>query len=787
MSEALSLRLRTTIQGVVQGVGFRPFVYRLARELGLTGWVRNTGRGVTIEAEGAEERLREFQLRLEAERPPHAVFYAREAHYLEPIGYEEFRILPSDRPGAGENSAWVLPDIASCPLCLQEVFDPSNRRYLYPFTNCTHCGPRYTIIEALPYDRPNTSMKAFEMCPACRAEYEDPADRRFHAQPNACPVCGPHAALWDGHGELLAERSQAVEAAAAALREGRIVAVKGLGGFHLMVRADAAEAVERLRRRKRREAKPFALMFPTLESVRRVCFLDEVEAQSLTSPAAPIVLLRKLEEPDAALAPAESVAPGNRFLGVMLPYTPLHHILLRRFGAPVVATSGNLSDEPICIDEREALERLGGVADLFLVHNRPIVRHADDSIVRVIHGRETVFRRARGFAPMPILIPGETPPLLAVGAHVKNSVAVARGNQVFLSQHIGDLETAAARRVMRVVSEDLQKLLDVQPQLVACDAHPDYGSTIYAGELGLPLFTVQHHVAHMLACMAENQLRPPCAGVVWDGSGMGSDGTIWGGEFLLLTEKAVYRAGHFRMFPLPGVQRAFRDPRRSALGVLYELYGEEAFALGEVGFLSKLSPNELQIVRQLLRSGRNVARTSSVGRLFDAAAALLGVADKNQFEGQAAVALEMLFDPGEEQDDYPFKLLDGPARRISMLSRPDPDLCIKEEASIPGFVVDWGPCVKGMLYDMRRLLGAWRISAKFHNTLVQVILAAARRLGQNRVILSGGCFQNHYLIKSAVTKLQAEGFRPFWHQRVPPNDGGIPLGQAAWLSIGPVS
>ena len=573
MNAPPATRLKLAVRGAVQGVGFRPFIFRLATGLNLAGWVNNSSQGVFIEVEGPLPTLEKFLLRLEAEKPARSFIQSLEASWLDPAGYHRFEIRKSE--AGGDKTALVLPDIATCPDCLREIFDPKNRRYRYPFTNCTHCGPRFSIIESLPYDRANTSMKQFAMCPQCRAEYDDPANRRFHAQPNACPVCGPQLELWDrsracksADGPSLSPRShergyEALLAAAQAVREGKIVAVKGLGGFHLLADARNDLAIRLLRERKHREEKPFALMFPSLAAIKTVCEVSPLEERLLGSPEAPIVLLRRLSTLDSQLS--TSIASDNPYLGAMLPYTPLHHLLMAELNFPVVATSGNLSDEPICTDEREAWERLGGIADLFLVHNRPIVRHVDDSMVRVMLDRELVLRRARGYAPWPVSIPvaadvrrlkGQNkskPPhvgcyktILAVGAHLKNTVALSVGNQVFISQHIGDLETEQAHTAFRRVIADFEKLYDARPQVVAADLHPDYLSTKFANEKvrssgfsrsgppegGTPsedpqaggprCLGVQHHIAHVLSCMAENELSPPILGVSWDGTGYGT-------------------------------------------------------------------------------------------------------------------------------------------------------------------------------------------------------------------------------------------------------------------------
>ncbi|MDW8320572.1 MAG: carbamoyltransferase HypF [Armatimonadota bacterium] len=698
--------------------------------------------------------LQQFVQRIE--KPPRAFIQSMEQSLLEPVGYTAFEIRHSEE--SGEKSALILPDIATCPDCLRELFDPADRRYLYPFTNCTNCGPRYSIIEALPYDRPNTTMKAFTMCPRCREEYENPLDRRFHAQPNACPECGPHLELWDERGIRLAQHHEALLRTAEAIREGRIVAVKGLGGFHLMVDARNDAAVRLLRERKRREEKPFALMYPSLEMVKAHCEVNATEERVLRSPESPIVLLRRKE----AKAIAPSVAPNNPYLGVMLPYTPLHHLLMRELGFPIVATSGNLSDEPICTDEYEALHRLAGIADQFLIHNRPIARHVDDSVVRVLLGRELVLRRARGYAPLPVLVKESLPPLLAVGAHLKNTVALSVGRQVFISQHIGDLETAQALDAFRRAIADVKRLWEHQPQAVACDMHPDYLSTQTAHRTGLPVVEIQHHLAHILSCMVENELEPPALGVSWDGTGYGTDGTIWGGEFLIVREEGWERFAHLRPFRLPGGDRAIKEPRRSALGVLYEMFGNEAFELLKDAF----AENERRLLGQMLQQGINAPITTSAGRLFDAVASLVGLRQVVNFEGQAAMELEFLTHGVQSDETYPLSL----------------------SGTTPPYVLDWAALIRTVLQEVQQGGLSPQIAVRFHNTLVEMMLEVAKAAGVERVVLSGGCFQNAYLTERAVRRLSEAGLRPYWHQRVPPNDGGIALGQvvgASWFTASP--
>jgi len=757
-------RLKLTVRGAVQGVGFRPFVFRLAEQLGLTGWVNNSPRGVFIEAEGPQPVLEKFLLRLGADKPPRSFIQSLESVWLDPVGSQKFVIHPSET--GGQKTALVMPDLATCPDCLREMLDPANRRHLYPFTNCTNCGPRFSIIESLPYDRAGTTMKQFTMCPQCQAEYDDPHDRRFHAQPNACPACGPHLALWNPAGKAVFANQPALLAAANSLRRGRIVAVKGVGGFHLLADARNEAAVQRLRARKHREEKPLALMFPSVAAVRAVCEVSPLEERLLCSPEAPIVLLLRLGPgKNSAAAPpiAAGVAPGNPNLGVLLPSNPVQHLLLAALKFPVIATSGNLSDEPMCIDEREALERLGGIADLFLVHNRPIVRHADDSLVRVILDREMVLRRARGYAPLPITLnprlwPPVPRPLLAVGAHLKNSVALAVGSEVFLSQHIGDLDSVPAHDAFRRVIADFEKLYEARPETVAADLHPDYLSTKFAGELkNVRRVGVQHHVAHVLSCMVENEIAPPLLGVAWDGTGLGLDGTIWGGEFFLVAKKSCERVAHLRPFRLPGGDRAVREPRRAALGLLYELYGDAVFDRHDLAPVAAFSKTELGALKTMLHKRINAPLTSSAGRLFDAVASLTGLRQTQHFEGQAPMDLEFALNGIETGNAYPLALITGGSP----------------------LVLDWSAMIELILADVSSGAAPGVISAKFHNALARSVVAVARSFGLNRVVLSGGCFQNRYLTERTVQCLRAEHFQPYWHQRVPANDGGIALGQIA--------
>jgi hydrogenase maturation protein HypF len=755
--DATRARLSVEIHGAVQGVGFRPFVYRLAAELGLAGWVVNDARGVFIEVEGPPERVSAFHDRLPREVPPRAIVQSLDAVWLEPNGYERFEIRHSDEAGA--KTALILPDVATCADCLREILDRSDRRHNYPFTNCTNCGPRFTIIQALPYDRPNTTMRQFVLCPECQREYEEPLDRRFHAQPNACPGCGPRLRYVDHEDPKTARNAEredagavgeALKLAAESLRAGKIVAVKGLGGFHLMCDARSDVAVGLLRERKPRRDRPFAIMAPDLEWVRTHCETSSQAEELLTSPEAPIVLLRKTAQVKLGAA-CPCVAPDNPNLGVMLPYTPLHHLLMRELGFPLVATSGNLSDEPICIDDAEAVERLGHIADGFLLHDRPIQRHADDSIAWVAAGGPRLLRRARGYAPLPVLLKNEVPPILAVGPHLKDTVSLSVGRQVFISQHIGDLETPDALVAFERVIEDFLRLYEVTPAAVAHDLHPNYASTIWAQERGGRLIPVQHHHAHLAACLAENQVDGPALGVIWDGTGYGTDGTIWGGEFLLGDARGYRRVARLRPFRLPGGDAAVHEPRRVALALLYELYGEAAFEM-DAPPVCALHPSDRPVLAQMLRRGLNAPVTTSMGRLFDGVASLIGLRQIVTFEGQAAMRLEFVADESE-RGAYPLRF--------------------------SGDMLDWREAAQGALTDHAAGVPASTISARFHNGLVAAIVQVARHFGEPRVALSGGCFQNRLLTERAADALRAAGFDVLLHRQTPPNDGCVSLGQVA--------
>lgn len=744
-------RLSLNIRGTVQGVGFRPFVYRLAKDIGLSGWVSNSPRGVQIEIEGTPVQLDDFVCRLPIEKPIHADIRSVQKVDLEPVGYVSFEVRRSEL--AGEKSAVISPDLATCSDCWNEINDPGNRRFRYPFTNCTNCGPRYSIIESLPYDRNNTTMKIFPMCAECRAEYEDPANRRFHAQPNACPACGPHLELWDSKGKILSSHDDSLLQACEEIKQGRILALKGLGGFQLMVDARNNDAVRLLRKRKNREEKPLALMYPSLVMVQSDCELSLEEQSLLTSAVAPIVLLKRKENTRTDIAP--EVAPDNPWLGIMLPYTPLHHLLMKELNFPIVATSGNLAEEPICIDENDALDRLGQIADVFLVHNRPIARQVDDSLVRVMVEQAVVMRNARGYAPVTISLPVSTGSCLAVGAHLKNTVALFGNGQAHISQHIGDLETKAAFEAHKKVTRSLSVLYDFEPEKIACDLHPDYFSTKFARQLNLPTHPVQHHYAHILACLVDNQLSPPVLGIAWDGTGLGTDNTIWGGEFLKVDRESFSRLAHLRTFPLPGGDKAVRQPKRTAMGLLYEMFGEQFFNDSRLVPVNFFSEAEKGILLKMLNQKINSPLTSSAGRLFDGVASLIGLVQENHFEGQAAMRLEFAIDRTITDEYYQFSI----------------------EGDMPPYVVDWQPLLDDIIKDTIKKVSPGLISARFHNTLVEIIVAVAGKIGEEKVLLTGGCFQNQYLTERAFRRLQQSRHLPFLHKRIPPNDGGIAVGQ----------
>jgi hydrogenase maturation protein HypF len=742
-------RVRVEIEGIVQGVGFRPFLYRLAREYRLAGWVRNTPAGVLLEVEGEAEAVARFLPEIERQAPALAAISGVQLAAAAPEGETEFRIVASSAGGSGIQ---ISPDCDVCPACLSELFDPADRRYRYPFINCTNCGPRYSIITGIPYDRPFTTMAPFRLCAACRAEYEDPANRRFHAQPVGCPDCGPVLRLLDAAGEELA--GDPLEEAVRRLRAGQIVAVKGVGGYHLAVDAGNDAAVQRLRERKKRDEKPFALMAADLAGIARFACADAAEAKLLVGTERPIVLLQKR----AGHPISPHVAPANGYFGVMLPSTPLHHLLLTENFPALVMTSGNISDEPIAYQDDEALARLAHIADFFLAHDRAIHVRSDDSVLRVCNASPLFLRRARGYVPRSVLLPFKQRRVLATGGELKAAICLTRDDRAFLSQHIGDLKNAATALSLAATAEHLQRILQIAPEVVAHDLHPDYLSTSYAQSLSnLPRVAVQHHHAHMASCMAENGLDGEVLGVVFDGSGYGTDGCIWGGEFLHGGYRGFERLGHMPYIPLPGGDAAVREPYRMAIAHLFPLFGESLFDL-PLPCIGQVPWSERKLFLQMLRRGINSPLTSSCGRLFDAVAALLGVRQRVTYEGQAAIELEALAAESSSTRTYPFSFL--------------------EKGTAP----DFAPTLRAVVEEV--LAGRERrdIARAFHHTVAAAtaaVCAAIRvKTGTGRVVLSGGVFQNRLLSEGLSHHLVQVGFAVFTHRLVPPNDGGLALGQA---------
>lgn len=744
------------VRGIVQGVGFRPFVHRTASQLGLCGWVRNDPQGVLIRASGSEANVQALTRALHESAPPAAqvVSVTQEPDDLRHAAAGlDFSIVASE-PG-GPVEAAVPPDLALCSDCRAELLNPTNRRHRYPFINCTQCGPRYSIIERLPYDRPHTTMQAFRMCPTCQAEYDNPADRRFHAQPNACLDCGPRVTLTTAECNHLAEDDHAIARAADRLRRGEIVAVKGIGGYHLLVDATQDGAVAELRRRKHRDEKPFAVMVLDIAAAERIAHVSASAARALESAAAPIVLLPRRE--DAGLA--ANVAPGNPWVGTLLAYTPIHRLLLERIGRPVVATSANFAEEPLCTDPAEAHRRLHGIADAFLDHNRPIAHPVDDSVIRLSASGPILLRRARGFAPAPLTLPGRLEGnWLCVGAQMKNTIAVASGDRLVLSPHLGDLGGTATLEVFRRTADLLGTLHDAPFTGVVCDKHPDYGSTRHASTLGLPVVAVQHHLAHVLACLLEHHHPADgVLGVAWDGTGYGEDGTIWGGEFLLLQRNTAQRFARLRPFRLAGGEAAVRDPRRVTLALLSGASDPRYMAVAhELG----LSTDDALVLRIMLSRGLNSPITSSMGRLFDAVGALLHLGHHNRFEGQTPLAVEAAAGSGHTATDLPLTVRALPANTGAR------------------FELDWHPLLDAILAARVRGTTTAAIATGFHAALARSIVEVAQRSGVRTVALSGGCFQNSLLLDLTVNRLHAAGFTVLTHRALPPNDGNISAGQA---------
>lgn len=748
----MSLGRRIEVRGTVQGVGFRPWVYRLACEGGIGGRVRNGSLGVEIEAFGSVESLDAFVDRLQSSPPPAARIRDLRCETIPAEAVTDFVIVPSSRAD-GERKVSIPPDLATCPDCLREIADPSDRRYRYAFTNCTSCGPRFTIAEGVPYDRAATTMAEFEMCPLCQAEYERVEDRRFHAQPNACPVCGPKLWAASPDGRRLAVEDP-VRAAARALEAGLIVAIKGIGGFHLACDASSSDAVERLRRRKRRDAKPFAVMVKDLEAAERIAWIAPAEQRLLASAERPIVLLPRRVNTDVSVtvreSPCESVAPGSPLIGVMLPYSPLHHLLFTETALPLVMTSGNLAEEPIARDNKEAIAKLGGIADLFLLHDRGIATRCDDSVARVIAGAPTVLRRSRGYVPrsIPVSRPFSRP-VLACGAHLKNTVCLAAGDAAYLGPHVGDLETAETFAVYRESVERLQTLVGIRPEVIAHDLHPAYLSTVYALERPEMIKVgVQHHHAHVASAMAEHGLSGPVLGVAFDGTGYGTDGTAWGGEFLVADYAGYERIATFRALPLAGGDLAIREVWRIALAALDDAYE------GDPPLGPFFDGRPVALVRRMIAAGLNSPRARGVGRWFDALGALAMRRPVSRYEGEVAALWNLAADRGERRV-YPYAI----------------------DTSATPREIDLRPLVRAAMDDLAAGRSVAVISAKFHNTLAAAVAEIVHGVRGLPVVLTGGCFQNALLAERIVEAL-ASGTPAFLHREVPPGDGGLALGQA---------
>ncbi len=748
----MTKRIRYHFMGIVQGVGFRPFVFRTALQCGLTGFVQNTIDGVIAEVQGSDSALKEFFLYINNNAPPLSEITGQACSEINTLDESDFKILESR--SRGDLDAYSPPDSATCENCLQELFDPNDRRFRYPFINCTNCGPRLTIVNELPYDRDRTAMACFPLCPTCKKEYNTPSDRRFHAEPNACPVCGPRVRLIDASGnECLFD--DPVEEAIHTLKQGLIIAIKGLGGFHLAVDAGNDAAVQRLRERKCREEKPLAIMVRNLNTAREIVETGIQEERLLASPQRPIVLLTKKNTGFIS----EFIAPHMNRLGVMLAYTPLQHLLLENDFTALVMTSANRTDEPICTGNREAVKRLQGIADFFLVHNRDILVRCDDSIAMVASGKPRLMRRARGFVPCPIMLTQHHPSVLALGPHLKSAVCIIKDNQAFLSPHIGDMETPQARDFFHENIKLLKKITDCSPGIVACDLHPGYYSTSVANSMqDVTVVRIQHHHAHIASCMAENGIKGKVIGLAMDGTGFGADGTIWGGEFLIADEVDFIRAGHIRQFKLPGSEAAIREPWRIGAGLLRDSYGDEWQTIATRLPLA-LHSQDYAVVEKMLTANINSPVCSSLGRLFDGVAAIIGIRAKVNFEGQAAMELEAVAD-SSDVSALPFKI-DDYENTLSL---------------------NYIPSIKEL--TTQRLKGAPppALAASFHAMLICSFIEMTVRIrsasGLNRVVLSGGCFQNRLLLEGCIEGLMKADFNVYSHHLVPTNDGGISLGQA---------
>ncbi len=746
-------RVRYLFSGIVQGVGFRPFVYRLAVKYNLSGFVQNRPEGVIAEVEGPRTVVDSFLADIRRELPSLANITHVECTSLEIRHDQDFKIIPSDAKGHAD--VHITPDAATCPDCLQELFDPANRRFRYPFINCTNCGPRLTIINAIPYDRTNTSMACFPLCPQCLVEYENPADRRFHAEPNACPVCGPRLTLLNAEGQLV-ETANPVKTAVDLLSSGHVLAIKGLGGFHLSVNAASDEAVKKLRSRKYREEKPLAIMVRDIDKAKQISSVSQEEETLLTSPQRPIVLLKKNQNG----LMADSVAPKVPSLGIMLPYTPLHHLLLEDRFTALVMTSANQVDEPICTGNREALDRLQGIADYFLMHNRDIRVRCDDTIGFVSDGEPKLLRRSRGFVPQPIHLKEAHPAVLALGGQLKNALCILKGCFAFISPHIGDLETPQARDFFHESLALLKRITESDPRMIACDIHPAYYSTQASQEFPAErVFRIQHHHAHIVSCMAENQIEGDVIGLAMDGTGYGTDGNAWGGEFLIANETQFQRFGHLQYIVLPGGEKAIREPWRIAASLLKTAYGQ---SWKEIARQLNLIPDKVQLdlFDKIIEGRIHSPLSSGLGRLFDGVAALIGLRHAVNFEGQAAMELEALA-TGLTESPYPFELL--------------------RHSGHPS-ILDVSATVRAVVADLASGQNKAKIAASFHQMIIEAFAAMTeeirKAMGLTRVALSGGCFQNKILLEGTIKKLRHSGFDVYHPRQVPANDGGVCLGQA---------
>ena len=751
----MKIRKNIIIKGIVQGVGFRPFIHKLVQNYNLSGWVLNSNQGVEMDIEGKTEELNNFINDIKKKLPPLARIEKIEVNQLPLIGYKGFNIKKSI---VKEEDGFVLvsPDISICKDCLQELFDPHNQRFRYPFINCTNCGPRFTIIKDIPYDRGKTTMNNFKMCSLCQSEYDDIEDRRYHAQPNACADCGPQVSLYQNKRKL--EGIDPIEKAVKLLKEGKIGAIKGLGGFHLACDATNNKAVARLRRLKNREAKPFGIMSFNLEKIKQYCKLGKKEEKWLINRARPIVLLKKKE--DSLIS--SLVAPRNNYLGVMLPYTPLHYLLLKDNFTALIMTSGNIADQPIIGDNQEALEKLDRIADFFLLYNRDIFNRCDDSVLKIINGDNVFFRRSRGYVPHPIILDFKLKEVLALGGELKNTISFSKENYVFLSQYLGDLKSVETLNFLKESIASLKKMFRINPEIIACDLHPDYLSTQYAEETrakkGLRVVKVQHHHAHIVSCMAENNIKEKVIGVAYDGTGYGDDGNIWGGEFLLCDLKEYLRVGHLKYYPLPGGDKAIMEPWRMAYSYLYSIYGPRAKKI-DIDFNRRMDYDKLSIIEKMIDKNINSPLTSSCGRLFDAASSLIGIRDEISYEGQAAMELESFCASGIKER-YNF--------------------CICKEGK--EFIIDPQEIFIDIIKDLKEGIDKKVIAAKFHNTVAGFTLNLCGKIrennGINKIALSGGVFQNRYLTEKIISLLEKDGFQVYTQRKVPPNDGGISLGQA---------